>query len=284
MKLKTAGLVTVAAGISLFGAGCSGGGSGNGSSSQSPQRFAGNYSGAYVAIGSESGGDVSGVFNGTTDAQGRVAGTVTQDGGLPPFPATGTIGGNGAVNLTANGSIPTTPPITFSTVLGGTATINNGDAVFGGTLLTTQSDGNNPRGRFVGIRNVTGTSPFAGSYNGTFTGRFTNGGTTFGGTLAMTVNSNGLIRGTFSRTGTNIRVRPLVGTIDRSGNAQLVALAEVEVPADSNNFLLVVNQLTGKGTTTSSNTRITGSLNRTGDPSINATGTFTATRTATTQN
>lgn len=280
MKLKHTGLAAVATGFILLAAGCGGGGSnGSNSSGQSTQRFAGDYSGAFVAIGSKSGSDVSGIFNGKSDNDGKIAGTVLQDGGPGAVPATGTIDRDGAVKLSATGTVPLTPPVSFTTALSGTASLNNGDSVLGGTLLTTQSNGNNPRGRFVGIRNSTSANPFAGAYSGTFKGTLTNGGTAFNGTLTMTITTSGLIRGTFARTATNVRARPLVGTVDRSGKVQLFTLAEVEVPAGSGKFSLVTTQLTGKAVT-SNGVKISGTLDRTGDASINATGTFTATRNA----
>jgi len=272
--------VTLATGFALLSAGCGGGGSNfSNSNQQTTQRFAGAYSGAFVAVGTVSGDDLAGTFNAAANKDGAVSGTILQEGGFPPVPASGTIANSGALDIRAKIIVPITPPATISTVISGNATVDNGDSVLTGTTLTTQS-GSGSRGRLVGIRTSTSNSPFAGTYSGSFNGKITTGGTTFNGTLAMTVNANGLIRGTFTRTATGVRVRPLIGTIDRAGNAQLFALAEVAVPAGSQNFQLVTNQLTGKATT-SNGVKISGALNRTGDASINATGTFTATRTST---
>ncbi len=266
---------------------------------QTVARFAGNYTGAYVAIGSASGADVSGTFTATSSSTGQITGNVTQDNG-PSTTATGTVTSAGTLNVSASGSVvvpagdalrastaivaPTATPkpvtITYLTKLSGTATLDNGASLFAGTLLTTQSNGNNPRGRFVGIRNATTASPYAGTYSGTSNGTITSTGGAIPATLAFTVSTNGLIRGTYSRTTAGVRVRPLAGTIDASGKATLVALAEEENPVGSGTFTLVVTNLTGTGMTTGS-VKISGTLNRTGTSTVAATGTFSATRTST---
>ena len=257
--------------------------------------------GAYAAIGSVSGANITGVFSSTASSSGVITGDVKQDNG-PTATAKGTVSSSGAIHVTASGvvlvpagdaaprgaviAVPTATPkpiaVSYSTKLDGNATISNSDSILTGTIVTTQSNGNNPRGRFVGIRNQTTNSIFAGTYSGSFNGTITQGNIALKGTMAFTVSANGLIRGTFSRApgATNFQVRPLIGTIDKAGNAQLVTLTEVEDPAGSGTFVLVTNTLTGKGTATRS-TKISGTLNRTGSPLANGTATFTSTRTST---
>lgn len=327
MKHTDTGLLLIGATILLTIAGC-GGGNGSGIINSTPTpttrptttptavatatpipvgvaRFAGNYTGAYVTIGSASGADITGTFSSTATNGGAISGEVKQDNG-PTTTATGTVSSSGVFHASASGSVvvpssdsavrntavaaPTATPgpvtISYSTKLDGTATLSGDDSVLAGIVLTTQSNNNNPRGRFVGIRNMTTPSAFAGTYSGSFNGTITRGNVPLKGSLAFTANANGLLRGTFSRepeNGTNFRVRPLVGTIDKAGNAQLVTLTEVEDPTGSGNFVLVINTLAGRGTATSS-TKISGTLNRTGSPLANGTATFTATRTSTSTN
>lgn len=327
MKHRDLGLGVIATGLAIGLLGCGGGGGGIINPNPTPttsatttptttgtpqpsntpvgtQQFAGDYTGAFVAIGSLSGADVSGTFDATSNFVGAITGTVKQDSG-PTALAQGTINSSGAVTVTANGNvtatgltnalrprqsatatpfptataIPTTGPIviSYSTKLTGTATISGSDSLLSGTLLTTQSNGNNPRGGFVGIRSATKTSSYLGSYAGTLSATVTSTGAKYTGDLSLSISKNGLARGVYTPDNSNVRSRPLVGTVDSAGNVSLFFLAEEENPVGSDTYTLTVTTLTAKVPTTGSAT-ISGTLSRSGTSAARSTGTFTLRR------
>jgi hypothetical protein len=283
LKFKNVGLTVLSTGLALFIAGCSGGSNSGlgGSSSPSVDRFSGNYTGAFLGISFGTFSDSNGVFSNTVNSDGVISGTVTQDNGIPASALSGTISNSGAIRATTGGSIPVSPPITFESVLQGTASGTNSDRTISGTLLTTQSNGSSVRGGFVGIRSTSNSSAFAGTYNGSLTGKFTQDGTALQGTLTLNVSRNGLIRGSYARNVANPDVRSVAGTIDSAGDFQLFFLSLTETTPGSGVATLVQTRFNGKGTT-GTTPKITGTFSRTGTADVAASGTFSLTRSSAT--
>ncbi|MBV9470950.1 MAG: hypothetical protein JO316_22010 [Abitibacteriaceae bacterium] len=113
--------------------------------------YAGHYTGTFTG---SNGQNIHGSFDVTVDANGKLTGTAQQQEfpGMS-FPATGSIDRAGKITVNVTGTLPTTPPATFTSRLSGTSVARNGAVTVSGTFTTTLQDGTaNGSGTFQGAK------------------------------------------------------------------------------------------------------------------------------------
>jgi len=254
------GLATL--GVAFAMVGCSGGSGGP----IGLNALAGNYTGSFSGT-TINGAPVRGTFNGTVNEQGQVTGTVTQ--GNQTFPATGTVESDGDITLTAMG-FPGTPGA-FTSTLTGELEREDGEIVGEGTFTTAQGGLNNAvTGRWTVIRAGTTPNPFAGTYNGSFTG--TGSSTGLNGTFTAIADNNGSITGVVTQPG--LGTYTATGVVSRSGDMLILAVGALP----GNPPQQFVSLLEGTATRNNNVVTASGRFETSRDGQQSGAGTFTATR------